>query len=392
MINLFDTIQNYVTGGTWLTGKCDGTSTNTLDISDPTNVDTSPITVTGEYWFNYTTTNSPSGCDGCTEVKINILANDYTVGVAEDIDVCSSNLNPYDLETDIYNWTNPPTLDDIVPQWDLFVIFPSSDCAVLNQFGSNLVGSNIQSNITQVDDLNISSCSAGNTINAILRGRYVFPDGNSCVKEVNFNVNIINCAPQCFQQFTIEPSAVCLGTNTGSFGVNLDYISTNNGTVTINQSFTNWSDVISIINANTPYTAYCDNGKFKIDTINGDVITSVNFTQGTFPIILDFYPCIANYPCFEVQPSSVTGTQMCTNFVAVGSTLVSFTTNNATTMINDSFNQDLDLQSDLTNNTIFIFDCVGSTPTLFSPTTTDIPLSFEVIMNGVTETFNIIPC
>lgn len=195
MINLFDTIQNYVTGGTWLTGKCDGTSTNTLDISDPTNVDTSPITVTGEYWFNYTTTNSPSGCDGCTEVKINILANDYTVGVAEDIDVCSSNLNPYDLETDIYNWTNPPTLDDIVPQWDLFVIFPSSDCAVLNQFGSNLVGSNIQSNITQVDDLNISSCSAGNTINAILRGRYVFPDGNSCVKEVNFNVNIEDCVP-----------------------------------------------------------------------------------------------------------------------------------------------------------------------------------------------------
>lgn len=69
--NLFDSLQpGYTPGGTWSTGDCDGNNNNTINISDPTNVDFSGQ-APGDYWFSYT-----ASTNNCAETCVSVY---YTV-------------------------------------------------------------------------------------------------------------------------------------------------------------------------------------------------------------------------------------------------------------------------------------------------------------------------
>ena len=55
-------------GGTWVTGRCDGSLTNSVDISTPTAVDFAGED-DGTYYFSYSLTSGL--CTSCVEAYIN---------------------------------------------------------------------------------------------------------------------------------------------------------------------------------------------------------------------------------------------------------------------------------------------------------------------------------
>jgi len=127
-----------------------------------------------------------------------------------------------------------------------------------------------------------------------------------CGDLMSTTIEVTNCS-QCSKFFFCEANEFCIPNN--FFSGTFQSITTTNGVFNFNvqigspTSGGTWQDIITAINANTSFNAYCDaNGDFIVDSSVGSV-TSIQIQAGFINpnnVELLFYPCNFGLSCREV--------------------------------------------------------------------------------------------